>query len=67
MSLDELIAALTQIRDGHELLVGTYTVVVNCPMPHIDCWLTADNIKIKPPEKPSEGSPIIVIEGGIGA
>jgi hypothetical protein len=67
MTLNELIAALLQIRDQHELIVGTYTVVVNCPRPNIDCWLAAENIKLSPPEKPSEGSPIIVIQGGIGA
>jgi hypothetical protein len=67
VTLNELIAALENLRNSRELVVGTYTVVVNCPRPNIDCWLTAENIKISPPEKSSEGSPIIVIEGGIGA
>lgn len=65
MTLDELIATLTELRGTSEK-TGKLKVKVNCPVAGVDCWFHDDMISVVVSSKVG-ATEIVRIQGGIGA
>lgn len=64
MTLDELIAALVELRGTSEK-TGKLPIKLTCPVAAVNCWIHDDGISVVHSEM--DPTKFVRIEGGIGA